>query len=423
MQFTRNVLKNGLRIITVPMHQSASVTVLVLTSAGSEYETKRTNGLSHFLEHMCFKGTASRSTPREIVEEIEGIGGRSNAFTGLEETGYYIKAEARHFKKALDIVSDIFLNPIFPKKEIEKERGVIIQEIGKSEDEPSDRVFDLFMSCLYGNQGAGWDILGTRGTVKSLQRKDFVAYRKRYYTAKNTVVVVAGNVGVTEVVREVTRAFAGIPEGKAMGKPKTTVKRGKPRIRLAYKKSSQTHFVLGFHSYPVTHPRRIAAEVLGAALGGGSSSRLFQRIREEMGAAYAVNAGSESYLDHGEFFVYAGIGHDGVADVIRVTLEEIDRFRKEKISADELERVKNYIAGGLATGLETGSRLAEFYGREEVLRQELLTPKEVADKVHRVTADDIEKAAREIFRNEHLCLATIGPIRSAAGLSKILRLP
>ncbi|MBI4117923.1 MAG: insulinase family protein [Parcubacteria group bacterium] len=423
MQFTRNVLKNGLRIITVPMPPSASVTVLVLTTAGSECEVKRTSGLSHFLEHMCFKGTTNRPTPREIFEEIEGIGGRSNAFTGLEETGYYIKTEARHFKKALDIVSDIFLNPVFPNKEIERERGVIIQEIGKSEDETSDRVFDLFMSCLYGNQPAGWDILGTRATVKGLERKDFVAYREKYYTAKNTVVVVAGNVNVREVVGEVSKAFGRIPEGRVMRKPKTKVTKGKPRVHVEYKKSSQTHFVLGFHSYPVSHPRRLAADVLGAALGGGSSSRLFQRIREEMGAAYAVHAGNESYLDHGEFFAYAGIGHKGVTDVIRVTLEEIARFREETIPADELERVKNYIAGGLATGLETGSRLAEFYGREEVLGQQLLTPKEVADKVHRVTAEDIQKTAQEIFRNDRMCLAAIGPIRNTKSLEKIFRLP
>jgi len=290
MSFTKKKLKNGLRIITVPMSSSLTTTVLVLTQTGSKYENKRINGISHFLEHMCFKGTTRRPSAKIITTELDNLGARSNAFTGHEYTGYYAQAEPRHFSTMLDIVSDIFLNSTFPKTEIDKERGVIIGEIDMYEDTPQDLVGDLMTDLLYGDQPAGWKILGTKKNIKKMKRKDFIDYKRKNYVASSTIVVVAGKFNEKSVRKKIIHAFRGILATKKAGKKKIVEMQTRPRSLVHFKETSQTHFILGLRGFSIHDPRTSAAKVLAGVLGAGMSSRLFQRVRDSMGAGYYVGA-------------------------------------------------------------------------------------------------------------------------------------
>jgi len=422
MKYHKKTLKNGLRIITVPMPNSLTTTVLVLTATGSKYETKRINGISHFLEHMCFKGTEKRPTSKIIVEELDGMGASYNAFTGHEYTGYYAKVESRHFTKALDVVSDIYLHSAFPEKEIEKERGVIIGEIEMYEDTPRRHVWDLFTDLLYGDQPAGWNIAGTRETVKSMKRKDFVKYKQSHYVAKSTLVVVAGDVRVKDAEKKAVEAFQTVPETKKFGKKKTKDSQAKKRMLVHYKNTSQAHLVVGFRSYPIHHKEYATLQILSSLLGGGMSSRLFEKIRDEMGAGYYVGAENESLTDHGYFAAFVGADNKRVPEILKAVLLEFERIRDIKVGEEELAKVKNYLIGNLFSGLETSESLASFYGGTLVLGQPLKTPEEVAKKLRAVTAEHIQHVARDLFKEKNLNCALIGPFKNKKKLEKIFRL-
>src|SRR3989344_3446299 len=292
MTFKKTVLDNGLRVITAPQPDNPAVTILVLVEAGSEYETKEINGLSHFLEHLCFKGTEKRPKAIDIAGELDGIGAFYNAFTSQEFTGYFAKAEAKHLGKILDVVSDIYLNSVFDSKEIDKERGVIIEEINMYEDLPMARVHYLFLELLYGDQPAGWNIVGEKENIRALNREDFISYREKHYLAGRTIVVVAGDIKEDEVIAKIENIFRGSPTGRELKKSKPDERQEKPELLVKYKESDQTHLILGVRGCDVFDKRRFAAEIIADILGGGMSSRLFQKIREEMGAAYYVNAGT-----------------------------------------------------------------------------------------------------------------------------------
>src|SRR3989344_2651721 len=290
MTFKKTVLDNGLRVITAPQPDNPAVTILVLVEAGSEYETKEINGLSHFLEHLCFKGTKKRPKAIDIAGELDGIGAFYNAFTSQEFTGYFAKAQAKHFGKILDVVSDIYLNSVFDPAEIDKERGVIIEEINMYEDLPMARVYYLFLELLYGDQPAGWNIVGEKGIIKTLKRDAFIKYREKHYLAGKTIVIVAGAINEANAIEKIKNAFTGMAAGAKVKKLKPRESQEKPELLVKYKESDQTHLILGVRGYDVFDKRRFAAEVITDLLGGGMSSRLFQKIREEMGAAYYINA-------------------------------------------------------------------------------------------------------------------------------------
>src|SRR3989338_7469644 len=307
MQFLKKVLKNGLRVITVPMKDNGTVTVLVLVEAGSKYETKKVNGISHFLEHMCFKGTVKRPKAVDISKELDALGSQYNAFTAQEYTCYYAKSDAKHFKKILDVVSDIYLNSAFPEAEIQKEKGVIIEEINMYEDMPARHVQDLFMKLLYGDTPAGWNIAGEKKNILQMTRDDFVKYKSEHYLPEATVLVVAGKVTEQEVLKEVNKIFSKVSRGKKNGKIQVKDKQGKPQALASFKKTDQTHFVLGVRSHDLFSKYNAVLSVLGGVLGGGMSSRLFVKLREEMGVGYYVRAYNDAYTDHGVFQISAGV--------------------------------------------------------------------------------------------------------------------
>lgn len=422
MNFKKTTLPNGLRIITAPVKDSPTATALVLVETGSKYEEKRINGLSHFLEHMCFKGTTHRPSAMDITKELDGLGAQSNAFTSQEFTGYWAKAQAGNLPQLIDIVSDIYLNSLFDAGEIEKEKGVIVQEINMFEDMPMRLVHDLFMQVLYGDQPAGWFITGPKEGVVKLTREDFLDYHDKQYRAPATVVMIAGGFDEEKMIALIKKKFTGVKEGNAGGKLPVKEEQKGPRIFLSYKDTDQTHMVLGVRSKNIFDKDIHALDVLAGVLGGGMSSRLFQKIREEMGAAYYVRSGNDAYTDHGVLAVSVGSDNKKVFDVITATLEEFKRISREEVPAEELAKVKRYLIGHLFLDVESTDSLANFLGLQEVLTKKILSPEEVAKKIEAVTASDIMRLSKEIFQYDRLNMALIGPFKDSKEFVPIFKL-
>lgn len=418
--FKRIVLDNGLRVILIPKPKSLTASVLILVAAGSKYETKRINGVSHFLEHLCFKGTKKRPSALQIASELDGLGVQYNAFTGEEYTGYYAKGAARHIKKLLNIISDLYLNPLFIEKEIEKEKGVIIGEIDMYSDLPRRRVHDVMTELLYGNQPAGWTILGRKEVIKRLTRKEILHYRSQHYVADATVIVVAGNFDARVVKSQIENAFSDLSVEKKHKKVKTIDQQKHFGFKLQYKKTDQIHLVIAFRSYDIFDKQQYALGVLSDILGGGMSSRLFQRIREDLGAGYYVRTHVEEQTDHGHLAISAGVDHKKLQDVIRAVLKECKSI-KNSVTDDEIERAKRHMIGNLLIDLEASDELALFYGVQEVLKHKTSTPDEYIKRINAVTKKDIVRVARDIFVGKKLNLALIGPIRNTESLKKLLK--
>lgn len=420
MKFKKTTLASGLRIITVPVKGNPSVTVMVACETGSNYEEKRENGLAHFLEHMVFKGTPTRPSALQVALELDSIGAESNAFTGNEMTAYYGKGEKRHLKKILNVVSDIYLHPNFPETELEKERGVIIQEIGMYLDLPQRHVWDVLGKLLYGDTPAGRTILGPVENIKKFTKEDFLAYRKKHYTAKATTVIVAGDVDPKTVEAEVKKLFKDIPEHKPVGKQKVTEKQKAPALAIERKPSDQTHMVMAFRAFGARHKKSAAVSVLMSILGDGMSSRLFQKLREEMGACYYVRTANDAYSDHGLAAIATGIDKNRATEVVKAILGECKRLREEEVSAEELQKVKDYVVSHMYMGLETSDNLAVFFLDGEYTHGEARSPKDYEAKIRSVTPKDILKVAKEIFTDERLNLAIVGDIADGAQVKKAL---
>lgn len=419
-EFQKIVLDNGLRVILVPEEHSLATTVMVLVEAGSKYETKDINGLSHFLEHMCFKGTTKRPKPIDIASELDGLGAEYNAFTSQEFTSYFAKAKNESFDKILEIVADLYLNPTFEAQEIEKEKGVIIEEINMYEDLPMRRVQEIFMELVYGDQPAGWSVAGRKEVILASKRDDFINYRDKHYLADSTILVVAGGFNQDKVLEKINSHFASLQKSEKGAKLKVIEKQEKPREFIKFKDSDQTHLVLGFRSFDIFDERRYALQVLADILGGGMSSRLFQRVREELGAAYYVNASADLYSDHGLITMSAGVDHKKIEAVITASLQEFSRFKTEKIDEAELQRAKDHLIGRLYLAIETSDEIGYFYGGQEIMGLELEMPQVVAERIQAVSAEDIQKVAQELFRNEALNLGLIGPFKDKS-FSDILK--
>ena len=421
MKFKKIILPSGLRVIMAPSKESPTATALVLVAAGSKYEDKRISGLSHFLEHVCFKGTTKRPSALEITRELDGLGAQFNAFTSQEYTGYFAKAEASRIHKLLDIVSDLYLNPTFDAAEVEKEKGVIVQEINMYEDMPMRHVHDIFMGLMYGDQPAGWNIAGTPEIVRTMTREDFIAYRKAHYVASATTVIVAGGFDEKKILKEIKEKFSAMPAGKKKGKIAVNDAQKKTAIFIKHKETDQTHLILGMRSKKVSHKDSYALDVLASVLGGGMSSRLFQKIRDEMGAAYYVRAWNDAYTDHGIFGVSVGAGNEQAKDVIIAVLAELRRLKTELVPEHELNKVKQYLSGNLFLEVESTDAQANFLGGQEILTGKPLSPQEIVKKIKAVTSKDLMRLANEIFRTDKLNLALIGPFKNKAEFEKLLK--
>ncbi len=420
--YKKTTLKNGLRIITVPDKNTKTATVLVLVGTGSKYETKDINGISHFLEHMFFKGTKKRPDLVKLILPIDKVGGKYNAFTGQEYTGYWIKLDANHLDKALDLVSDIYLNSIFDEKEINRERGTILQEKNMKQDTPMSYIADLWIKHLYGDQPAGWMLVGTDETIKGVKRKDFIQYLKDHYTAKNTVIAVAGNIDHQKTIDKVKKYFQKIGSRKFKDKLLVREKQSKPECSIHYKETDQTHMVLGVRAYDLFHPDKYALSLLGAILGKGFSSRLWISVRERQGLAYYVYAGVDMDTDVGYLTTHTGVDTQRIDKAIVAILDEYKKLTKQKVGPAELKKTKDSIKGSALIGMEASDEKASFYATQELLTGEILTLEEKFAKIDKVTANDIQRVAKDIFRPEKLNLALIGPFKDKKRFDKILKI-
>lgn len=421
MKCTKKILPNGMRMLAIPMADNPTVTVLVLVETGSKYETKEKNGISHFLEHMCFKGTATRPNTSDLSIELDTLGCAYNAFTGQEFTGYYAKGKASDSAHLLDIISDLYLNPLLKTDEIEKEKGVIVDEINMYDDLPMEKVREIWMELLYGNQPAGWTIAGERDVVRGMTQKDFIAYRKAHYVASATTVVIAGNINATQVFKEAKKKFRGITGNKKSNKKKTVDSQAAPQVAVQFKETDQTHLVLGVRSFPTKDKRNPILSVMSGVLGSGMSSRLFRKIRDEMGVGYYVNASNATFTDHGYFAVSAGVANDRMQEVVRAILVELQKLKQELVSEEELSKVKEHLVGMMYLGLESSDQLAEYYGMQEVLRRDIRTPKERERLIRAVTAKEVRAIAQKIFIEKNLNLALVGPFKDGEGLKPLLK--
>lgn len=419
--FKKIKLDNGLRIITAPMQGTNTITVLVLCGTGSDYESREIGGISHFLEHMFFKGTSKRPHPDMIKNELDSIGSVSNAFTSHEITGYHIKAAKSYLDQSLDLLADIYKNSQLAGEEIERERQVIIEEMHKDRDTPTLFIWWVWERLLYGDQPAGWDVIGEEKIIRSLTRDDFVNYFTHQYVASNTAVVVAGNFDEQKTIETVKNLFADVRNQPPMrSKPALTQAQTAPGLAIEYKETDQTHMALGFRGLAANHPQRYAADVLATLLGGSWSARMWDRIREKLGLAYTVWSAHESYSNRGYLITYAGVDHPNVEKTIRAALEEYKNVCTTPVSEPELKRVKDYIRGTTLISLEQSNAVASFIGTEEMVTGNPLTIDEVFAKLDAVTIDDIHKVAQEIIKPESLNLAMIGPWKDASVFQKII---
>jgi predicted Zn-dependent peptidase len=419
--FKKTTLKNGLRIITVPQKNTEAVTVLVLVKTGSKYETKEINGISHFLEHMYFKGTKKRGSPMAVAETLDKIGGIYNAFTSQEYTGYFAKVAAAHFETALDWVSDIFLNSTLPKREIEKEKGVIIEEINMRYDHPISYVQILWLKLLYGDQPAGWDIAGTKKSVSTMNKEKLIDYMKSQYVASNTIVCVAGKITHSLAIKKVRKYFSKIKNFQPVEKPLLIEKQLRPNLLLQTRKTDQAHLYLGTRGYNLFRPEKYTQKLLAVILGGMMSSRLFIKIREKMGAAYYISTESFSDPDSGYLAARAGVDNKKVGKVISAILGEYKKISRERVPAKELKKAKDYIKGKMALLLEPSDVKTSFYATQELLEKKILTQKDIFAKIDKVTTEDILKVAKGIFKSEKLNLALIGPFKDKAKFQRLLK--
>jgi len=417
----KKTYKNGLRVVTIPMKENPTVTVLVLVGTGSNYEKKEINGISHFLEHMCFKGTVKRPSAQSISHELDSLGCQYNAFTGNEMTGYYAKGDSKNFKQIFDVVSDIYLNSTFPEAEMEKEKGVIVEEINMYEDMPASHVHDIYDKVLYGDQPAGWSIAGTKENIYKMVRDNFVNYKNSHYVSSNTVIVVSGNVTSDEVYKEVNKYFKDIKSTDKVKKIKTKDSQAAPNVLVKYKETDQTHFVLGVRTFSLFDKRNVTLSLLSGVLGAGMSSRLFIKLREEMGVAYYVRAYNDPSLDHGSFQISAGVNNTRTEEVIKEILKECNLLIDKKVSENELEKVKSFIIGNMKMSLEATDDIANFYGGQELMKNEIKSLEEKIKEIKKVTSADIQKMAKIIFKNKNLNLAIIGPFKNDANFKEILK--
>jgi predicted Zn-dependent peptidase len=421
MNYKKKILKNGLRIIAVPIKNAPSVTVMSLIEAGSNYESKQNNGISHFLEHMFFKGTEKRPKAIDISREFDSLGADSNAFTSQEFTGYWAKAHKKHTDKILDIISDIYLHPTFPADDLETEKGVIVEEINMYKDLPQRLVHEVFDELLYGDQPAGWSIAGTEKIVRSFKRDNFVNYRKNHYVSSATTIIVAGDIDEKNIFKKVEKVFVDISTSKKTGKRKVSEKQNTPGIKLHFKETDQTHLVIGFRTFDLYDKRMPTLRLLSAIVGGGMSSRLFQKMRTELGICYYIRSAINDFTDHGSLVISAGVDSNRVEEGVRGILDEMKKIRDKKISESELRKAKDFLIGNMYLGLESSDDLANFFGFQEIFKQKIKTPKEVEGEIEKITASDIANVAKEIITNNKLNMALVGKYNDEVRFKPILK--
>jgi predicted Zn-dependent peptidase len=423
MKHHRTRLSNGLRVITSPMPSFESSTVMIMVGAGSRYETRQNNGISHFLEHMAFKGTRKRPSALDISSLIDGIGGEFNAFTSKEITGYYVKSQATQVELCIDVLSDMLQNSIFKEEEIEKEKGVILEEINLYEDTPPRKIGDVYERLLFGDTPMGWDIAGEKDVIRKITREDFMKYLSSLYSPSNMTLVVAGGVENGKIVELAKKYLGSMKPFDTMRYSKVKVEQKRPRVLVRQKDTEQVHVALGVPTVPVDHPDHYILGILAAILGGGMSSRLFHEVRERRGLAYYVRSSSDHYLDAGTLVSTAGLDPKRANDGIAVMVEEYAKIRESAFAPTEaeLKKAKEFVKGHLVLELEDSRAVSAFYGQQEMLEKEIKDPAEILRKLNKVSKEDIVKAAKKYLTESNLNLAVIGNFKSGQTFEKLLK--
>ena len=419
--YKKSKLKNGLRIILAPMKSTKTVTVLVMVGTGSKNENEKNRGISHFLEHMFFKGTEKRPTTLDISKELDSVGGIYNAFTGKECTGFYAKVDNKHCDLALDVISDMLLNSKFDSAEIKKERGTILEELNMYLDNPIMHIPSLFENLLYKNQPLGYDEIGNKKIISSVIRKDFLSYYRKHYIGQNIVIAIAGSFNEKETKNKIKKHFNITKKNTVKKYNKTYDKQKKPEVLIEYKKTDQTHLCLGVRGYNIDHKDKYILSILSVILGGNMSSRLFISVREKNGLAYYIHTSPEAYKDVGYLVAQSDVNNKKCFDAIKIILDEFKKVKEEKISAEEIKRAKDYLKGQAVISLESSNAIASFFANQELSAGKILTPEEKFAKIDAVTADDLQRVARDIFVDNKLNLALIGPFKNKKVFEKILK--
>jgi predicted Zn-dependent peptidase len=416
--YERHVLDNGLRVLTADLPQAQSVTCMVMLAAGSRYETADTNGIAHFSEHMFFKGTERRPTARDIAGEIDAIGGEFNAFTGKEVTGYYVKCAAEHRDIALDVLVDMLRNSRFAEDEIEREKGVIVEEMNMYFDTPRDYIGGVYESLMYGDQPLGWDIIGRKETVRGATRDTFTSYLDRWYKPERMVLGLGGRIG--DDVLERAQSLLGDLAATETGAPSPVQPHADGRVKVFTKQSDQAHLILGVPSYPLEHPDRYALQLVATVLGGGMSSRLFTEVRERRGLAYYVFGINHSYTDTGSLYSQAGVDINRIDEAVTTIGAELRKIAAEPVPAEELEKARNFAKGRFVLQLESPQGLIMYGLRKEVLEQRAPDLEEILAGLNAVTVEDVQRVAADLVRDEALRLALIGPFDDAKHFDGLL---
>jgi predicted Zn-dependent peptidase len=415
----KHTLKNGLKIITQQNKNSSAVAVSVMLKTGSRNETSDIHGISHFLEHMNFKGTQKRLTAPDIAKEVDSMGARFNASTGKENTSYYIQADKKYFEKSLDILSDIVFSSSLKEEEIKKEKNTIIEEINMREDTPMYLVPDLFEQILFDSTQISQNVIGERKTISKIDSRAMRDYRDKYYKAGNAIVSCAGNLP-SDYKKKIEKYFSNVSRGtEDFIYSKTKNELYKKEVFLKSKDTEQTHIYMGVEAYDIKNSSRYAQDLLAVILGGNMSSRLFINIREKRGLAYYINADSEANFDSGIFYVRAGLNIQKTEEAVKVIKEELEKSKKD-IRDQELKRVKDYVIGAMSLSEESSIYVAEDNAFEEIIGAKALSLAEKIKLYEKVSPDDIKSVASEIFEPERLKLAVIGPFKDESKFVKIL---
>ncbi len=407
-----HTLENGLQVVFIDTKTFPTITTLLLVGAGSRYENEKNNGVAHFFEHMAFKGSKKYPNSFVISSTIEGKGGIFNAFTSKDHTGYWIKSTSEHFPTVIDVLSDMVLNSTLSTEEIEREKGVISEEINMYEDTPQRKVGEIFEGLLYKGNPLGFDIAGDKETIQKFDRTTFVEYIKSLYHPGNSILVVAGGLKDKDEYLELVKSkFKDWKKGQKNKYIPIIESQTKPQTLVRYKKTEQAHFCLGFRTFSFKDDRKYALSVLSAILGGGMSSRLFIQVRERRGLCYYISTGSELYEDCGNVVTQAGVTNnlEKVKEAIETILVEHEKVSQGHIEDDEMNRAKELIKGRLLLSLEDSSHIASFFGNRKLLQNKVETPEEVIRKIMKVSKGDIIKLANEVFVNKNLNFSIIGP--------------
>ena len=424
MNYKLRRLKNGLRVLIVPMPSLESATVTVWVKTGSRFEEKKINGISHFLEHMVFKGSKKRPTAKAISEVVDSIGGEFNAATSKDWTNFYIKTRAGSLNTAFDVLSDMVVNPLLKSEEIEREKGTIVQEIAMYEDTPMMKIGDVFEELVFSGNPLSRAISGDEKSVRSIVRNDFVRYRNIHYHTDNMLVTVAGGVTEKEAVQLAEKYFDSLSpfKGESFKCREFQDQQVKPQLKIKTKKAEQAHLILGFTTEGRNYDGRFSQSVLSAIFGPGMSSRLFIEVRERRGLAYYVRPSFERYDEVGYFGTYAGVDLKKVAEAIKVILDQFYGFidGKYPVKNAEIKKAKEFIKGHVALSLEDTNAVAGFFGEQELFLSKVLTPEEIFKKIDAVTISDVMAEAKKLFVAEKLNLAIIGPFKDSEKFSKII---